>query len=455
MRRQIPCKLAVVRALQPRAQMDAIIPCRASITDRLPVASFVVRTPRNRWFEVACASDPRLFHPAYAGHRTPSNFYTSRQDGVMQNANGDTTWLMPASTLRRFAGKDRIYYALASYGGRGGEDPRFSIAPTALDRVPSIALVGFTGRTLAPGARGNRTSGVAYGGGDRWQPRWGGDFAIATERAQPRPRTRASALKIFGTNEMQLVADPSAVPYRYIARLEIGMGNDQEHGRIFGSGTLIAPDIILTAGHNVRRMGQTGRVTAITNQIKISIAGRGPFTASGWWAPPRWLNAADDNAGADRDYAIIKCSEPLGDRLRVGGELLRSWPGGRGSTLDLVDSAKIVDVRVAGFPTQQCVNDVGTRDGVAIAHPAMMESSGTARPVAAGDKVFGYDADTCPEQSGGPVWIDDAGALTFVGVHHGTWRFSDGTELNSATRYDDDMLNDIDRVWNGNLWYRD
>lgn len=435
--------------------MDAIIPCRASITDRLPVASFVVRTPRNRWFEVACASDPRLFHPAYAGHRTPTNFYSSRQNGVMRNANGDTTWLMPASTLRRFAGKDRIYYALASYGSRGGEDPRFTIAPTALDRVPSIALVGFTGRTLAPGAHGNRTSGLAYGGVDHWQPRWGGDFAIARERREQRPRTRASALKVFGTNDMQLVADPSAVPYRYVARLEIGMGNDHEHGRIFGSGTLIWPDIILTAGHNVRRMAQSsGRVTAITNEIKVWIAGQGPFTASGWWAPDRWLDAADDTAGADRDYAIIKCSQPLGDRLRAGGETLRSWSTGRGSTLDLVDSAKIVDVRVAGFPMQQCVDDVAARDGVTIAYPAMMESSGTARAMAAGDKVFGYDADTCAEQSGGPVWIDDAGTLTLVGVHHGTWSFN-GTETNSATRYDTDMLDCIDRVWNRNLWRRD
>lgn len=167
--------------------MDTIIPCRSTITDRFPIASFVIRTPRQRYFEVACATDPRLFHTDYAGHRSPQNFYSSRHAGVLCNERGDTTWMVPPQTLRRFAGAGRLYYALATYGGRSGEDPRFSIAPHLLERIPSIAIGSdFTGKSLDRRRVGAEPVAAAYGARSGEPLRWGGDAVLEAERAQHR-----------------------------------------------------------------------------------------------------------------------------------------------------------------------------------------------------------------------------------------------------------------------------
>ena len=165
--------------------MDSIVPCRRTISDRFPIASFRVRVPEARYYEVACATDPRLFHPDYAGSRSETNFYTSRSRGLIGVGSGEHTWFVPPEVLCRFAGSRRIYYALGTYGGPNGDNPRFSISPAALDRVPSLALAqDFTGRTLDRGrigraGRAKATYGRPEGGSSL---RWGGDDAMEYER---------------------------------------------------------------------------------------------------------------------------------------------------------------------------------------------------------------------------------------------------------------------------------
>jgi hypothetical protein len=169
--------------------MTCIVPCRTSISERFPVASFVVRSPRKRFFEVACATDPRLLHTDYAEHRTRQNFYTSRGEGLLPCDDGDATFFIPAEQLRRFAGAPRIYYALGTYAGQRGEDAEFSISPGALDRVPSISISeDFTGRSLDRGRLGGFSQGSAYYGSpsaadERRELRWGGDALLESERA--------------------------------------------------------------------------------------------------------------------------------------------------------------------------------------------------------------------------------------------------------------------------------
>ncbi len=170
--------------------MDSIIPCRRTISDRFPVASFRVRVPEPRYYEVACATDPRLFHPDQAGRRRAANFYTSRDCGLIAAQRGEHTWMMPPEVLRSFAGARRIYYALGTYAGKGGEAPRFSIAPETLGEVPAVSLASdFTGRTLDRGrigrvsATATRSGATSYGNphGTRTM-RWGGDDALEYER---------------------------------------------------------------------------------------------------------------------------------------------------------------------------------------------------------------------------------------------------------------------------------
>ncbi len=171
--------------------MESITPGRTQISDRFPVASFTVRAPGQRWIEIACATDPRLFHRDLQAERTPRNFFTTRERGLIAASGPDTTYLLPSGQLQQFAGAQRIYYALATYGSPRGEDARFSVHPAALERAPSIALSSdFTGRGLDR-ARVGAAPDARYGASPQHRLSWGGDDALlATAAREPAGRGR-------------------------------------------------------------------------------------------------------------------------------------------------------------------------------------------------------------------------------------------------------------------------
>ena len=162
--------------------MESIVACRSQVSDRFPVASFAIRMPPSRYYEVACATDPRLFHSRYKRERTRANFFSSREHGLLQAPRGDTAFMLPPDQLQRFAGARRVFYALASYGSPRGDDAHFSVGPDTLDRMPSIGLASdFTGRTLDRARIGRPRSSASEYGGDGVELVWGGDLALEAE----------------------------------------------------------------------------------------------------------------------------------------------------------------------------------------------------------------------------------------------------------------------------------
>ena len=91
--------------------------------------------PPRRYYEVACATDPRLFHTRHRRDRTRANFFSSREHGLLQAPRGDTAFMVPPEQLQRFAGARRLFYAMASYGSPRGDDAHFSVGPDTLDRM--------------------------------------------------------------------------------------------------------------------------------------------------------------------------------------------------------------------------------------------------------------------------------------------------------------------------------
>jgi len=89
--------------------MVLVTPCQRVVSDRFPVASFVVNAPPQRLFEIACATDATLFRADQRHRRTPNNFYSTRIGGLMRAPAGQTTFLLPSDQLRRFAGARRLY----------------------------------------------------------------------------------------------------------------------------------------------------------------------------------------------------------------------------------------------------------------------------------------------------------------------------------------------------------
>lgn len=160
-----------------------ITPCRDRISDRFPVASFVVHVPRDRVFEIACATDPRLFHPDRLHQRTARNFLSSRYGGLLRAPAGEATYLVPPHQLKQFAGSTRLYYALGTYGSVTGEDPYFTIPPDDPDQIPCIQISqDFTGGALDRARFGRREPADAKYGAPATPLTWGGDAAV---RAKP------------------------------------------------------------------------------------------------------------------------------------------------------------------------------------------------------------------------------------------------------------------------------
>ena len=169
-----------------------ITPCRDRISDRFPVASFVVQLPRDRFFEIACATDPRLFHPDRAAERTPRNFMSSRYGGLLRAPAGEATYILPPQQLKHFAGATRLYYSLGTYGGLRGEDPYFTGTPDQPDQVPCIQIAqDFTGNTLDRRRFGRRETADARYGAPDTPLTWGGDAAFRgrAHAGSPVPRS--------------------------------------------------------------------------------------------------------------------------------------------------------------------------------------------------------------------------------------------------------------------------
>jgi hypothetical protein len=169
--------------------MLSITPCRSTVTDRFPVASFVVHVPKQRVFEVACTTDPRLLRPEQRGQRTPENFFSSRASGLLRASAGQATWLLPSEQLRRFAGQRRLFYAVASFGDASGSSPEFTTGPQDAERAPFVSLSpDFTGRTLDRSLLRRASGPDQRYGAPGAALTWGGDRLAAAPAAAVAPQ---------------------------------------------------------------------------------------------------------------------------------------------------------------------------------------------------------------------------------------------------------------------------
>jgi hypothetical protein len=163
--------------------MVSITPCHGLVSDRFPVASFVVQVPPERLFEIACATDPSLFHAEQRHRRTQNNFFTTRAKGLLRAPGGQATYLLPPEQLRRFAGMRRLYYAVGSYTGPRGENPSFTTPLEAPQATPSIQISpDFTGKSLDRSRlRGRAAEADARYGAAPPTLTWGGDLAARNQ----------------------------------------------------------------------------------------------------------------------------------------------------------------------------------------------------------------------------------------------------------------------------------
>lgn len=155
---------------------------RSTITNRLPVCGFAIRTGRNPWYEVALATDPQLFAPDAKDRRRPGNFFSTRAAGPLPAERGEAVYLVSPEVLARFAGQPRLYYTLATFRDRSRSVAE--VPPIQPDAIPFVSLSqSFTGQSLrrligvpiaGAGLAGN---GGSYGSTSPEAMTWAGDTA--------------------------------------------------------------------------------------------------------------------------------------------------------------------------------------------------------------------------------------------------------------------------------------
>jgi glutamyl endopeptidase len=249
-----------------------------------------------------------------------------------------------------------------------------------------------------------------------------GSFGTAIERASVRAKVAYTQLEsIIGTDDRVRVTNNQIYPWRCICSLLITANTGAQY---LGTGWLVSPRLVLTAGHCVYMADEGGWVT----QIEV-IPGRNgdqrPFNSaiardfrsvSGW--------TQDNDSDYDYGGILLPADKRYGEQLGWFGYASRGDDYLRGLTLNL-----------AGYPGDggKAPNNV---DGT-----QWYNSRGVKEVL---EKQLTYEIDTYGGQSGAPVW-----EMASDGSRYGVAIHTFGTPVNNGgTRITGDVFDNI-VLWAG------
>jgi len=228
-----------------------------------------------------------------------------------------------------------------------------------------------------------------------------------------------SALEsIIGPSDDRVrILDTDLSPWRMVCALRL-------HGKsgvgAIGTGWLVGPKTIITAGHCVFSnyfFGGWAETIEVSPGRNGSDFPYGTFVSNDFSSIDRWVN----DEAPDFDIGCIHIAEPIGENV--------GWFGvGALSPAELVDYL----VNVSGYPGDR---GMGTEQY----HHKNRVLRVTER------RVF-YDVDTFGGQSGAPVWIheSDNSPPLVIGIHaYGVGGAPSGLEANSAPRILPEVLEQI------------
>ena len=249
------------------------------------------------------------------------------------------------------------------------------------------------------------------------------------------------------------VVEPWTWPYRVSGRLELVFGGDT----YIGTGFLVGPSQVLTAGHNIFNClkdenGQyqwmwASKISFYPEYSEMAPDLIGPFSPCKMYCKKGWVDQEkgyDASKGAPGyDMALLVLDRPIGLELGWGG-------------LKALDDShfKEINIKVNGYPVRrwkgegESLDDGGNIDGATtLPNRAMLEHSGTVKSNK-GDRIsapqtilttqsdttlkkiknfrcdhlFSYDVSTSGGQSGSGCWLESIGGYDekhyhAVGVH--------------------------------------
>lgn len=217
---------------------------------------------------------------------------------------------------------------------------------------------------------------------------------------------------IIGTDDRVRISPTTSFPWRAICSLRI---TAQNGNRFIGTGWLVAPRTVITAGHCVYMHDQGGWPKSIEVIPGLNDAARpyGSYVGTSFRSVSGWVN--DKKREYDYGCIILPRTSRPGDKTGVFGFAVKDNPYLLSAYLNL-----------SGYP-----GDKGGNQQWFMARKAK----------SAAPRVIYYEIDTMGGQSGSPVWVKVGNARYAVGIH--TNGLVSG---NSATRIVQPVFNNI-QAW--------
>jgi V8-like Glu-specific endopeptidase len=206
---------------------------------------------------------------------------------------------------------------------------------------------------------------------------------------------------VVGTDDRTRVITTESYPWNTVGYID----NSYPSGRAYrGSGAIVTPYMVLTAGHMVYDWSAEGGYARSMNfspgQRQLSAGGAvtrpyGQFTAASWQTNANYIDALKTNPGVqfDYDYGAVFFNTSF---TSVG---LNTY-------MPVVFNVDPDAINLAGYP----LSVQGETNS-----QAMWHSFGDVTSIT--DRILYYDADTTGGNSGGPVWELTSGLRRIVAVH--------------------------------------
>lgn len=233
------------------------------------------------------------------------------------------------------------------------------------------------------------------------------------------PQAKMMTEVIIGTDNRVRINPTTAFPWRAICALKI---TAQNNSTWIGTGWLVGPRTVITAGHCVFMHDQGGwakSIEVIPAQNGVNVKPYGTAVSNNLRSVTGWTQ----NKNRENDYGaiILPANKRLGDVTGYFGYAVRDNAYLAASVMNL-----------SGYPGDK---------------PSPGSPKGTEqwfmslKPKSISTRVITYDIDTMGGQSGAPVWLKVGESRVCVGIH--TNGHSSG---NSATRIVTEVFNNI-QAW--------
>ena len=210
---------------------------------------------------------------------------------------------------------------------------------------------------------------------------------------------------IEGVDDRKRIGNTRKAPFRWICMLDLHTTT----GIFGGTGVLVSPKHVLTAGHNLDDCLRVSVTPGISGNFKPF----GTYESTNFDAHNKWKLSGCDNF----DIGMIKLSQSVGDRTfsSLGGNKLGYWGSaslGEGTKMIPFNQGSQLNKKanLAGYPFDKGFDQLWWDAGKIV----------NGRPTVAPGLIY-YKISTCGAQSGSPVWLTNpsSGSRFVIAIHSG------------------------------------